>query len=413
MTQIAMNFEPCEGCSNLTYISGKLNVILSLDKSIALSKDNSFSFHTHDLTTLYYAVNDNKQVERRGHNFKVMFTDYQIWLPGDYFLLFRSGDIILRFDFHYDEHGVFTETGSRQCLKLSEEDILSGILASKRQWRKYFSYTPGGVQLKRWVIGRLQERAFNAIRSEYHYYSLDHCNSLLIVTPSTDYQSRSLLLMRNFAEIKVPTTTVNCNEFFDSTSTDPCNKVDDLFHEEDTEIIPDVSIPSMREHIYSFTHIGALLELGREAVIRRILDHCPSYYHPIVICGTQEEVDRLLERAPSLRGEFPQCNRLVVEPYSPNDMIRVFFHELDLANLKLSPEAVDAACRLFYERHQQGLITNWTLKDIRQYVRCQILPTYRRRAITAILQGIAPTEVLNVQAEDLIDKQGKVVIPCQ
>ena len=74
MTQIAMNFEPCEGCSNLTYISGKLNVILSLDKSIALSKDNSFSFHTHDLTTLYYAVNDDKQVERRGHNFKVMFT---------------------------------------------------------------------------------------------------------------------------------------------------------------------------------------------------------------------------------------------------------------------------------------------------------------------------------------------------
>ena len=399
-----MNVERCEGYSNLTFISGKLNVLLSLDKSIALAKEYSFSFHTHDLQTLYYADNKYKQVEQHGHNFKVMFTDNQIWLPGDYFLLFRSGDTILRFDFQYDEQGAFVKKGFRQCLKLSEEDMLSGILAPKRRWRQYFSNTPGAVQLKRWVINRLQERAFNAIRSEYHYYSLDHCNSLLIATPSTDYQSRSLLLMKHFAEINIPTTTIDCNEFFDDRSVDPCDKVDELFHKESTEILPDVSIPSMKEHIYSFTHIGALLEPGREAVVRRILTHCPSYYHPMIICGTQEEIDRLFELAPSKQNEFPQCNRLAMEAYSPNDLIRVLFQEFDLANLNLSPEAIDAACRLFYERHQQGVITNWTLRDIRQYVRCQILPTYRQCAITAIQQGITPTKVLDVQAEDLIKK---------
>ena len=405
MTRIAINLEPYEGGSNLIYISGKLNVILSLDKSLTISKDYSFSFYTDDLCTLYYANNDYKQVERRGHNFKVTFSDNQIWLPGEYFLLFRSGDIILRFDFQYDEQGMFSETGFRQCLKLSVEDILSGILAPRRQWRVYFSSTPGGEQLKRWVISRLQERAFNAIRSEYHYSSLDYCNSLLIATPSTEYVSRSLLLMRNFAEVKVPNTSVDCNRLFDCTSNDPCDKIDELFHEEETEILPDVSIPSLKEHIYSFSHIGVLLEPGREAVIRRILAHCPSYYHPVVICGTQEEIDHLLELAPSLQGEFPQCNRLVVKPYTPNEMIRGFFHEIDLVNLTLSPETVDAACRIFYERHQHGTIINWTLKDIRQYVRCHILPSYRHRAIDAIQQGIAPTEVINVQPEDLMDNK--------
>lgn len=400
MTRLVLKLVPDIGRNDLTYFSGKLNAVLTLDKSLSLSKDYSFSVHTDTLHTLCYAAHDFKHVERRGHAFKVDFGDSQIWLPGTYFLLFRSGDTILRFDFRYDEQGVFIETSSRQCLKLSDEDILSGTLASKRHWRVWFSSTPGAAQLKRWIIGRLQERAFNAVRSEYHRFSLDYSNSLFLIADSVDYTGRSLLLMRFLADIKSPNTSVDCNTLFSSAS-DPFYKLDEIFQEDETEFLPDVTLPSSKEHIYSFRNISALLEPGRESVLRRILAHCPSTTHPAVFCGTQQEISRLLELAPSLQGYIPQCNRLTMEPYTANEKIRVFFHELDLAKLTLTPESVDAACHLFYERHQQDADSYGSLMAIRDYVNSRILPAYRRRAITAIQQGISPAEVLDLQPEDL------------
>lgn len=401
MTRIALYVEPVKGHPDLTFIKGRLHVVLSLDKSLPLSKDSSFSFHTDTLHALCSIDTNYKSVERDDHVFKVMFNESPVWLPGNYFLIFRSGDIIFRFDFRYDEHGSFTETGSCQCFRLSEEDILSSTLVAKRHWRVYFSNTPGGVQLKRWVIGRLQERAFNALRSEYHQFSLDYCNSLLVSTDSEAFLGRSMLLMRQLAEVNVPTTVVDCNTLFNDASADPCYKIDEIFQENDREFIPDVSLPSLREHLYRFTNMGALLEPGREKAIDRILHYCPTALTSVVFCGTQQEIDRLLELAPTLQEKVPMCNRLQLTPYSANEMIRLFFHELDQAKLTLTPEAVDAACRLFYERFKQGEIAAWTLFELRRYISSHILPAYRRRAISAIAQGVSPAEVLDVRPEDL------------
>ncbi len=98
---------------------------------------------------------------------------------------------------------------------------------------------------------------------------------------------------------------------------------------------------------------------------------------------------------------FPQRNRLAVESYSLVDIILLFFHEVELARLQLSPEATDAVCRLLTQRFEQGTIRQWTLTDVRHYIRGEILPAYTRRAITAIQHGTTPTEVLEVIPEDL------------
>ena len=401
MTKILLKIMPDSGRNDFAYFLGKLHVFLTLDKSFTLSENYSISFHTDAFHTLSYGEGSCKQMPSGDYVFRAEFNNSHVWLPDDYFLLFRSGDTILRFDFRYDEPGTFTETGSRQCFRLSEEDILSGTLVAKRHWRVYFSNTPGGVQLKRWVIGRLQERAFNALRSEYHQFSLDYCNSLLVSTDSEAFLGRSMLLMRQLAEVNVPTTLVDCNTLFHDASSDPCYKIDEIFQEDDREFMPDVSLPSLREHLYHFTNMGALLEPGREKAIDRILHYCPTALTSVVFCGTQQEIDRLLELAPTLQEKVPMCNRLQLTPYSPNEMIRLFFHELDQARLTLAPEAVDAACRLFYERHRQGEIAVWTLFELRRYVSCHILPAYRRRAISAIAQGVSPAEVLDVRPEDL------------
>ena len=389
--------------NDFSYFFGKLTVILSLEETLDLPAGGSFSLYNDRLYLLLYVEAIDKQINRKGNAFKVAFKESCLWIPGRYFLLFRSGDMILRFDILLDEHGVMSETGSRQCSKLSDEDILSGILDTKRFWIKCFSQAPGVMQWKRWVINRLKERTFNAIRSEYHYYSLDYCNNLLISAPSTDYLSRNILLLINLADIKCEIKSADCSTLYDASSSNPFYEIERLFQVEEEDNKLDLSLPSMKERLFCFRNISALLEPDKECALQKILSKCPSHYNAAVFCGTQEDIDRLLERVPSLRDQFLQCNRIAVEPYALDELIRLFFYEVSLANLWFSPEATDAACRLLSERYQQGTIRHWTLTDVRQRVRCHILPAYRQRVITSIQQGANPAEVLDVQPEDLFE----------
>lgn len=406
--KLLLKVVPDGGSNDYSYFFGKLTVILSLEETLDLPEGGSFSLYNDRFYSLFYVETNDKQVNRKGNAFKVAFKESCLWIPGRYFLLFRSGDMILRFDIQLDEYGVISETGSRQCPKLSDEDILSGVLDTKSFWIKWFSKTPGVMQWKRWVINRLKERAFNAIRSEYHYCSLDYCNNLLISALSTDYLSRNILLLRNLAEIKCETKSADCFTLYDASSSNPFYEIDQLFQVEEEDNKLDLSLPSMKERLFCFRNISALLEPDKECALQRILSKCPSHYNAAVFCGRQEDIDRLLERVPSLQDQFPHCNRIAEEPYVLDEFIRLFFYEVGLAHLWFSPEATDAACRLLSERYQQGIIRHWTLTDIRHRVRCHILPAYRQRVITSIQQGANPAEVLDVQPEDLFENHVKV-----
>ena len=402
MTRLLLKLTPDSGRTDLTYFMGKLNVILSLSKALDISNECSFSLYNDQFWMLLYAATGDKEVKRKEHDFNVSFSQSVLWIPGDYIFLFHSGEIILRFDLQLDEHGVVTEKGFRQCAKMSDEDILSGALPSINAWRTFFSNTPGMMQWKRWLIERLQERAFNTLRAEHRHGVLAYCNNLLVASPSPDFASRNITLLKFLADIKCETHCADCTTLYDPSSCNPYHNLEELFSSQiSDDNVLGLSLPVSKDRIYCFRNIWALLEPGREYVLKKILSHCPGYYDSVIFSGTQEDIDRLLEREPSLQAYFPQRNRLAIEPYTIEEIIRIFFYEADRSRLTFTPEAIDAACRQLTERFQQGLITNWLWKDIRHYIQDDLLPHYNRRAIAAIQQGVALTEVLDLRPEDL------------
>lgn len=339
-----------------------------------------------------------KQNENR---FIVTDNKSNIWIPGHYFLLFRYGDNVLRFDLLLDEHGAFSQQSVTSCSPLSDEDILSGKLLEHGSWY-HLSRTPGLMQWKRWIITRQQERKLNTLRAENLHPVLALCNNLLLASPSEDYFSRNVTLLKHLAEIKDEFQFADCSKLYDPSKANPYEKLDEVFSNQvNNDNILNMSLPVMKDRLYEFKRIWALLEPGREYVLKKLLSHCPGYYDSVFFCGTQEDIDRLLERAPSLQSYFPQRNRLAVEPYALEDIILLFFHEVDEARLQFSPEATDAVCRLLTQHFEQGTIRQWTLTDIRHYIRGEILPAYNHRAIAAIQHGATPTEVLEVLPEDL------------
>jgi hypothetical protein len=258
------------------------------------------------------------------------------------------------------------------------------------------------MQWKRWLIERLQERAFNTLRAEHRHGVLAYCNNLLVASPSPDFASRNITLLKFLADIKCETHCADCTTLYDPSSCNPYHNLEELFSSQvSDDNMLGLSLPVSKDRIYCFRNIWALLEPGREYVLKKILSHCPGYYDSVIFSGTQEDIDRLLEREPSLQGYFPQRNRLAIEPYTIEEIIRIFFYEADRSRLTFTPDAIDAACRQLTERFQQGLITNWLWKDIRHYIQDDLLPHYNRRAIAAIQQGVALTEVLDLRPEDL------------
>lgn len=414
MTRLLLKLVPDSGRNNLTFFFGKLNVILTLDEKQpldasagmpdGLSESCSFSFYNDQLWELLHAETGDKEVKRKDNKFNISFPQSILWIPGHYFFLFRSGETILRFDLQLDEQGVMSETSVRQCPKLSEEDMLSGALPSHKVWTRFFSVTPGVMQFKRWLIERLQERALNSLRAEHHHGVLTHCNNLLLASPTPDFVGRNVLLLKNIAEIKCESESADCTTLYDPSRTNPYYNLDELFSKQvSDDNALNLELPVLKDRIYTFRNIWALMEPGREYVLKKILSHCPSTYDSVIFCGTQEDLDRLLELKPSLQCYFPQRNRLAIEPCTLDEILRIFFREADNARLTFTPEATDAVCRLLTDRFHQGTITHWLWMDIRHYIQQHLLPAYTRRAIAAIQHGSSPTEVLDVLPEDLED----------
>ena len=400
--KLFLKTKPDSGRNDFAHFPGKLLVILSLDDTLELSDVCSFYLYNDHLWDLLHATTDDKAVKRKGNSFTIVPTESVIWIPGHYFLLFRSGDTIFRFDLRLDEHGTFLQEGVTQCAPLSDEEILSGEQMKHGQWHHHLSRTPGLMQWKRWLITRLQERKLNTLRAENLHGVLTFNNNLLLASPSNDYFSRNITLLKYLAEIKCECHCADCSTLYDPSKANPYERLDEVFSSRvSDDNIFHIPLPELKDRLYWFSNVWALLEPGREYVLKKIRSHCPSHFDSVIFTGSQDDIDRLLDRDPSLQAYFPQRNRLAIEPYALDEIIRLFFHETDNIRLRFSPEAFDAACRLLTQWFGQGTICHWTLTDIRHYIHDQIMPAYTRRAITAIQHGTAPTEVLEVLPEDL------------
>ena len=401
MPKLLLKVVPDGGRNHFSHFFGKLTVILSFEETLDLPEGGSFSFYNDYLYALHYVEANDKQVNRKGNAFKVAFKESSLWIPGHYFLLFRSGDMILRFDLLLDKNGAFSETAVRECQKLSDEDILSDSLPSHGIWVHRFSRTPGFIQLKHWIITRLQHRAFNGLRSLNGYGTLEYCNNVLITSPITDFLSSHILVMKVLAEVKCDSKGADCSTLYKPNSGDPFYEIEQLFRNDEETTFFDIRLPSLKDRLFILRNVGALLEPDAEPGLKKVLSHCPTYYDSVFFTDTQESIDLLLEREPYLQERFPEYNRLTVEPYTLDEVIRLFFDEVSIASLKFSPEATDAACRWITEHYQQGDFRYWTRSEIRQYLRGQVTPAYTRRALSAIQQGATPTKVLDVKVEDL------------
>ena len=315
--ELVLKAVPQSGRNDLAYFTGKPYVILDLDQAPESSDTCTFSLYNDQLWLMFSAKTGDKLVKQKDNRFVVVVNKNDIWIPGHYFLLFRNGDTIHRFDLQLDEQGAFSQQSVTQCAPLSDEDILSGALLEHGSW-SYLSRTPGLMQWKRWLITRLQERKLNTLRAENLHPILAFCNNLLLASPSDDYFSRNVTLLKYLAQIKCEYESADCRKLYDPSRANPYEKLEEVFSNQSSyDKVLNMDLPVMKDRLYCFNHIWALLEPGWEYVLKKLVSHCPRCYDSVIFCGTQEDIDRLLAGCSSMKSKRPASSSHPKPPMPP------------------------------------------------------------------------------------------------
>ena len=359
MTKIFFTMQP-EGSSNsLVYHAGNLIVVITLDRSMKVSDSYSFFLYNSQLMLIDDAeTGDSKKVERTGRSLKMTMATPSVWIPGNYFLLMRSGkDNIQRFDIELGECGNLSIQPPRVCKKMSAEDILSGSLCNNLNLWRRLSRRPGLQQLKAWALNRCQENEVNEMRRLLLGDDPEHTANLLLTARSERRMPTTAMLLKMTTAIPGELKSVSCSELFNPSSSDPYEKLRSTFSDlTSSDNILQISLPTAKNFVFSYDHLNSLFDTGGKVIIKEMMRHWPGNGNSCILIGTQQELDTLLEQNPSLQQHFPRENRLCEELYSQEEMIHLFFSETDIAKLRLTAEAKYHACRMLIDAYQQGQI---------------------------------------------------------
>lgn len=386
--------------TSLTYNAGNTTAVITLSSGLRIADNYTFLLYNDELMLMDFAETGDGIVERSGRSLKIVFTQPTVWIPGRYFLLLRnSSQQVYRFDITLDNHAVFTTEPPRLCTYLSLEDLLSSRLCMmKKMWQR-LSSRPGMRQFKQKAIEWAQLAEMNHFRSQLMTMEdVTADNNLLVNSRGYTMIHQALLLFRSVVKMDVEYQWVDCEKLYDPTNNNPYEKLNEVFEGETSkDNILQIELPTGRPRKYVLDHIGALLDNGGKAILKKLRQHSSNF----IIVGTQSEIDNLMEQNPSLRNLFPAENHLSVEPFTIKEIILWMMDRIHLSHLFLSPESTDAICRKLTEAYDRGTIAQWTLRDIDQFVQRYIQPGYCRRLTAKIQSGALDMTDIEVLPEDI------------
>lgn len=385
-TRLFITMSPERGNDTpLTYNRGIVTAVISLGRSHQLTGNCTFTLYNDEQMMLDYGNTDIGNVERRGRSIKLTITGVDVWLPGEYFLLVRDNeDTVLRFDFTLDEHATFHPQEPTTCGFLSLEDILSnGVTTHERYWQ-WMSMRPGLRQFRQKSIERVRLAKMNDFRSKLiPVEGISTNNNFIIASQGYTMVSQSVLLFRSVAKLGGEFKWIDCAELYDATNNNPYEKLQEVFSGETSSDNPlKLELSTGVSRTYCLENIGALMDSNGKIILKKLRHHWSN----VILTGTQQEIDNLLEQYPSLRELFPAENHITIEPFTAKEIIFWLFTRTIRSHLYLSPEAIDKVCRIIMEAHQQGTISQWSLNDISDYIERHIRPHYCQR-LTSRIQG--------------------------
>ena len=410
----SITLQPVSGNQNYVYNLGDVQAVISLGHRASVTNDYLLMICNERLALMADARTRNQSdttplpannvVKRTGSLLKASLHSTMVWTPGNYFLIVRcdeTGDLC-RFDLMLDQCCTFHVTGCRDCERYSTEDMLSGQLyKSNAQMLHRLMTRPGLGQFREWAIRRAQEKAFNAKRASLGNAKAMAFNSNMLVVAhgsATKLGCEAISAIVNAVDV----IEGDCSTFFDRTCGNPYENLNCYFSERlHYDYVRSMDTSREGEFCMLFYNLWALNDSDGRIFMDKLLSYWPDKRYFVVFYGTRQEIDALMEQYPSLRGYFPQYNRIEEEAPTAEELMQQFFMEADNAQLRLSPAATDKVCRIIAEAGCHGITARWDLNELHRYVHDTLLHGYCRHAVNDLQSGYGIKHTVEVTPEDI------------
>lgn len=335
--------------------------------------------YTPEFFPMCNSEEDGSAINRvKGSRLDVTMPCNRVWLPGKYILLVSgapddSMQGLALYEMTLDDRLTFEVGEQQMCRPCGMEDTLATCVENRFKSWPLIACTPGLAQLRRFVIKFRQIQVYNELRSLMHGGKIGFNQNLLISTRNRDVDDK---LLQSFAEALGYSKSfycVDCAKLYDPSHPNPYDSVSD-------------ELNGIRERIICLIDIGILLCAGGKVIVRKVIDLMTdkSRANSLWICGTRQEIATLLNLYPTLDAFFLKDSRLEQEPYSAFEMVQAFISQLAEESLECPPEVKDALSRAILRECQKGVLSTWSLEDIRRFVCEEVRPRYLEHGLSNI-----------------------------
>ena len=359
-----------------TYVNGDIEV------TIHGQEDSDFADERFKLNIMaedYYPMACTKAYHETEHpspqTIALTMMSFAIWLPGRYVLYIRdnSDDSLIEMPFTLDDQLQATVYEPKPCLPCSREDILTCTLDGYSYDWSLVAQRPGMAQIRRFIVSQRQFEVYNEFRKGMRGEALCSKGHLLVMTRNRDLTSDDLYRLHTLVADDYAFTHLDCSLLFDASRNNPYEM---LFEE----------LCATGKHVFCLTNPGALLSTGGKIIVKKIIDKVrPNEKDYLLwICGAKADIEAVLNMFPSLGAFFPSDHRLEQETYKEFETVHAFFAALQDERLYCSIDAMDGLAHALLEGCRKGILSTWTMHDIRQFVIEQVKPRYLARCYQEI-----------------------------
>ncbi len=371
------------------YVNGDIAVTLYGKKGSHFADER---FQLNILAEDYYPMACTKTYHEVEHPSPRAITltmmSFVLWLPGRYVLYVRDNhdDSLIQMPFTLDGKLKATVGKPQPCLPCSREDILTSLIDGHSTDWSVLAQRPGMAQVRDYVVRLEQFKVYNEFRQEMQGKALHSTGHLLIGSRNKDITDNDLYLLRTLVANDYSFNAIDCATLFDSSRNNPYEM---LFEE----------LSATGKQVFCLTNPGALLSTGGKIIVKKVIDKIRSNEHDFLLwlCGYQQDIEAVLNMFPSLGAFFPNDHRLEQEPYKDFEIVHTFFAVLKAEDLYCSVEAMDGLAHALLQGYHRGILSTWTVDDIRQFVVEQVKPRYLARCY----QQVTDEKLPFVELDDL------------
>ena len=383
-----------------------LNVTLTLATTIL--KDERCKIlmldDRHQVVGWSSLITDEKDTMRTLRRLKMELKGESVWYAGRYVMLVRyAKSTVVLINWQLDDRHNFTPVSCALCECMSDEDeLLEYFFCSISQYMEIYRY-PGLRQVTTMMMRRIHETTLNGQRDLYGESELQLCRHYMIETRDNLRLSWLGKLLSWAAHFPGRYKSVDCNMLcLDATDLSNSYGTSGVLKRDFDPEEYDRQDPNERiEYTLLLHNVGALLRKGGKSVLMTLARYLRSESYSIILMGTRQELDELLDQNPSLTDYFLPKNRMVVEEFDDKDLMQLFLRSCSRHNLTLSDAAVVKAQKMFSRAYKSGKATRWGDDEMEKIV-TKMAEAYTTRCISG-MQITLQYDISKVQPEDIDD----------